>query len=48
MERIYKDLGNMLYGKTVCGISNKRSFDSRHEMMSSLKGGQLANPIIGG
>ncbi|KAG0632605.1 hypothetical protein HOY80DRAFT_1069399 [Tuber brumale] len=47
MERIYKDLGNMLYGKVVCGISNKRSFDSRKEMMKSMVGNELANPIIG-
>jgi hypothetical protein len=47
MERIYKDLGNMLYGKVVCGISNKRQFNSRLEQMTSLKGNFLANPIIG-
>ncbi|KAG0122870.1 hypothetical protein HOY82DRAFT_544367 [Tuber indicum] len=29
MERIYKDLGNMIYGKIVCGVSNKRNFDPR-------------------
>jgi hypothetical protein len=47
MERIYKDLGNMLYGKVVSGISNKRSYDARHEMMTSMQGSQLTNPIIG-
>jgi hypothetical protein len=29
MERIYKDLGNMLYGKVVSGISDKKTFDAR-------------------
>jgi hypothetical protein len=48
MERIYKDLGNMLYGKVVCGISNKRSFDSRLLQMKAMTGNYLANPIIGG
>jgi len=47
MEKIYKDLGNMLYGKIVCGISNKRQYSSRLEQMTSLKGNFLANPIIG-
>ena len=47
MERIFKDLGNMLYGKTVCGISNKRKFDTRLETMNAMKGNYLANPIIG-
>ena len=47
MEKIYKDLGNMLYGKIVCGISNKRNYSSRLEQMTSLKGNFLANPIIG-
>jgi hypothetical protein len=47
MERIYKDLGNMLYGKVVCGISNKRSYDSRLLQMKSMTGGFLSNPIIG-
>jgi hypothetical protein len=47
MERIYKDLGNMLYGKTVCGISQKPMFDSRHEQMKALQGSNLTNPIIG-
>src|SRR5207302_6948084 len=47
MERIYKDLGNMLYGKVVCGISNKRQYNSRLEQMTTLKGNFIANPIIG-
>jgi hypothetical protein len=47
MERMYKDLGNMLYGKVVCGISNKRSFDSRYEVMKAMEGGFLTNPMIG-
>jgi hypothetical protein len=47
MERIYKDLGNMLYGKVVCGISNKRNFNSRTNQMSTLKGNFISNPIIG-
>ncbi|RPA88519.1 hypothetical protein L873DRAFT_1796610 [Choiromyces venosus 120613-1] len=38
MERIYKDFGNMLYGKVVCGISNKRSFDARSNLMTAMKG----------
>ncbi|KAG0122262.1 hypothetical protein HOY82DRAFT_544413 [Tuber indicum] len=38
MERIYKDLGNMLYGKVVCGISNKRSYDARSNSIKPLKG----------
>jgi hypothetical protein len=47
MERIYKDLGNMLYGKVVCGISNKKQYSTRIEQMSSLKGNFITNPIIG-
>ncbi|KAG0632645.1 hypothetical protein HOY80DRAFT_1141956 [Tuber brumale] len=48
LERIYKDLGNMIYGKTVCGISNKRSFDPRTLAMKSMIAGPLSNPIVGG
>jgi len=47
MERIYKDLGNMLYGKVVCGISNKRNYDARIEAMKSMTGSDLTNPVIG-
>jgi len=47
MERIYKDLGNMLYGKVVCGISNKRSFNSRLNIMTAMTGSELTNPMIG-
>ncbi|KAG0632683.1 hypothetical protein HOY80DRAFT_779487 [Tuber brumale] len=47
LERIYKDLGNMLYGKTVCGISNNRKFDARTRLMKAMTGNELANPIIG-
>jgi hypothetical protein len=47
MERIYKDLGNMLYGKVVSGISNKTSYDVRSESMKSMEGSKLTNPIIG-
>jgi len=47
MERIYKDLGNMLYGKIVCGISNKKVYDARNEQMKTMIGNDLANPIIG-
>jgi len=47
MERIYKDLGNMLYGKVVCGISNKRNYDSRLLQMTTISGNFLTNPIIG-
>jgi len=47
MERIYKDLGNMLYGKVVSGISNKTSFDPRTESMVAAKDNFLTNPIIG-
>jgi hypothetical protein len=47
MERIYKDLGNMLYGKVVCGISNKRNYDARTESMKAMTGSDLTNPIIG-
>ncbi|KAG0632597.1 hypothetical protein HOY80DRAFT_1069742 [Tuber brumale] len=46
-ERIFKDLGNMIYGKTVCGISNKRNFDSRTLSMKAMIGGSLSNPILG-
>ncbi|RPA88504.1 hypothetical protein L873DRAFT_1796619 [Choiromyces venosus 120613-1] len=46
MERIYKDLGNMLYGKVVCGISNKRFFDARTYLMKPMTGNELSNPII--
>jgi len=47
MERMYKDLGNMLYGKIVCGISNKKVYDSRKLEMKTMIGNDLANPIIG-
>jgi len=47
MERIYKDLGNMLYGKIVCGISNKKVYDSRKEEMKTMIGNDLSNPILG-
>jgi hypothetical protein len=47
MERIFKDLGNMLYGKVVCGISNKRSYDSRLLQMVSMKPGFITNPLVG-
>ena len=47
MERIYKDLGNMLYGKIVSGISNKQVYDSRNNEMRTLLGNDLSNPIIG-
>ncbi|KAG0632607.1 hypothetical protein HOY80DRAFT_1069396 [Tuber brumale] len=45
-ERIYKDLGNMIYGKTVCGISNKRNYDARTATMKSMISGSLSNPIL--
>jgi len=49
MERIFKDLGNMLYGKTVTGISNKRTYDARHDIMMPTNSHMLlTNPIIGG
>jgi hypothetical protein len=47
MERIYKDLGNMLYGKIVCGISNKKVYDARSLNMKSMIGNDLSNPILG-
>lgn len=47
MERIYKDLGNMLYGKIVCGIANKTSYDVRSENMKTMIGNDLSNPILG-
>lgn len=47
MERIWKDLGNMLYGKVVCGISNKTSLDARTNLMKSMVGSEITNPIIG-
>jgi hypothetical protein len=47
MERIYKDLGNMLYGKIVCGIANKRVYDARKDEMKTMIGNDLSNPIIG-
>jgi len=47
MERIYKDLGNMLYGKVVSGISNKTSYDVRSESMKSMTCNYLTNPILG-
>ncbi|KAG0632674.1 hypothetical protein HOY80DRAFT_1116255 [Tuber brumale] len=47
LERIYKDLGNMLYGKTVAGINNNRKYDARYRMMKPTTGGHLTNPIIG-
>ncbi|KAG0121864.1 hypothetical protein HOY82DRAFT_544419, partial [Tuber indicum] len=47
MELIYKDLGNMLYGKTVMGLSNKRKYDARTRLMKSMAGTDLSNPIIG-
>lgn len=47
MERIYKDLGNMLYGKIVCGISNKQVYDARTLVMKTMIGNDLSNPILG-
>ena len=47
MERIYKDLGNMLYGKIVCGISNKKVYDARTESTKTMIGNDLSNPILG-
>jgi predicted translin family RNA/ssDNA-binding protein len=47
MERIYKDLGNMLYGKVVSGISNKEGYNTRLLEMKKLKCNNLTNPIIG-
>jgi len=47
MERIYKDLGNMLYGKTVSGIGRKDAFSSRLLAMKKLTPGELTNPLIG-
>jgi hypothetical protein len=47
MERIYKDLGNMLYGKIVCGISNKKVYDARIDDMKTMLGNDLSNPIFG-
>jgi len=47
MERIYKDLGNMIYGKVVSGISNKTTFDVRSESMKGMTSSFLTNPIIG-
>jgi len=47
LERTYKDLGNMIYGKTVCGISNKLNYDPRTKAMKSMIGGPLSNPILG-
>jgi hypothetical protein len=47
MERIWKDIGNMIYGSVVAGISNKRKFDARTQLMKKINGGVLTNPIIG-
>jgi hypothetical protein len=47
-ERIYKDIGNMLYGSVVGGISNKRKFDARTFSMKRMLPTNLTNPIIGG
>jgi hypothetical protein len=47
MERIYKDLGNMLYGKIVCGIANKKVYDARIDDMKTMLGNDLSNPILG-
>ena len=47
MEKIFKDLGNMLYGKVVSGISNKKKYDSRLLTMKALSGNYVTNPIIG-
>ncbi|KAG0632677.1 hypothetical protein HOY80DRAFT_996139 [Tuber brumale] len=47
MEKIFKDLGNMLYGKVVTGLSNKRTFDSRLLQMKAMTGSYLSNPVIG-
>jgi len=48
LERIYKDLGNMLYGKVVSGISNKRKYDARTRLMKAMMGNtEIGNPIIG-
>ncbi|KAG0122318.1 hypothetical protein HOY82DRAFT_643741 [Tuber indicum] len=46
-ERIYKDLGNMLYGKLVSGINNNRKYDARTRFMKALIGNDITNPIIG-
>jgi hypothetical protein len=46
LERIYKDLGNMLYGAVCTGLSNKLKFDARTNVMKRMEGTNLSNPIL--
>jgi hypothetical protein len=48
MERIYKDIGNMLYGSVVGGLSNKQKYDARSLSMKKMVSTNFTNPIIGG
>lgn len=47
LERIYKDLGNMLYGGVVTGLSDKYKYDNRSKTMKRMEGGTLSSPILG-
>ena len=46
-ERMWKDIGNMCYGSSVTGISNKEKFNARSGEMDRMVGNHMSNPIIG-
>lgn len=47
-ERMWKDIGNMCYGSSVTGLSNKLKYNPRTDQTERMVGSDVSNPIIGG
>jgi hypothetical protein len=46
MEKIYKDIGNMIYGLVSQGITYKKRYDMSTQTHRPISGSNLTNPII--
>ena len=47
-ERMWKDIGNMCYGSSVTGLSNKMKYNPRTDQTERMVGTYISNPLIGG
>jgi hypothetical protein len=46
MEKMYKDIGNMIYGLISQGITYKKKYDLRTQSHKPISGSELTNPVI--
>ena len=46
-ERMWKDIGNMCYGSSVTGLSNKQKYNPRTDQTERMVGNHMSNPLIG-